>query len=144
MRAGTIVHASAERAMRAPQHTTASAPATFSACSNSRPAMLCSDGVLERASTVPSAAPDTPCSLGRSTMSASRSSSRLMLFIMMATVCINSLNESPVGLPSGGEEISIAITISAPISRAKRTGTGDTSPPSTNSRRMACALAMPM
>ena len=41
---------------------------------------------------------------------------------------------SPVGLPSGAAEMSTAITTSAPIWRANRTGTGDTSPPSTYSR----------
>ena len=77
---------------------------------------------------------DTPTSKGRSTMSASFSSNWLMLRPMMAKVCSNIFITSLVALPSSGDEMSTAITISAPIWRAKRTGTGDTKPPSTYSR----------
>ena len=75
-----------------------------------------------------------PVSRGRSTTSASRSSKLLMLRPMIAKVCSSMRIASPVGLPSGGAEMSTAITNSAPIWRAKRTGTGATRPPSTYSR----------
>ena len=85
-------------------------------------------------SRAPKSALATPCKLGRMTMSASRSSSTLMLRPMIAKVCSRILNGSLVALPSGGELMSTASTNSAPICRAKRTGTGDTRPPSTYSR----------
>ena len=57
-----------------------------------------------------------------------------MLRPMIAKVCSSMRIASPVGLPSGTAEMSTAITNSAPICRAKRTGTGATKPPSTYSR----------
>mmetsp|Transcript_10639 Transcript_10639/g.43613 ORF Transcript_10639/g.43613 Transcript_10639/m.43613 type:complete len:271 (+) Transcript_10639:2648-3460(+) len=76
----------------------------------------------------------TPSSRGRITTSASRSSKVLMLRPMIEKVCISIRKASPGGSFSGGELMSTAITSWAPMSRAKRTGTGDTRPPSTYSR----------
>ena len=56
-----------------------------------------------------------------------------MLRLMMAKVCSSIFITSLVALPSGGCEMSTASTSSAPIWRAKRTGTGETRPPSTYS-----------
>ena len=75
-----------------------------------------------------------PGNIGRSTTSASRSSKLLMLRPMMAKVWSRICIESAVGLPSGASEMSTAMTSSAPIWRANRTGTGATRPPSTYSR----------
>jgi len=88
---------------------------------------------MERWREAKSALP-TPASEGRTTSSAPASSSRLMLWPMMAKVCSNRRKVSLVALPSGALEMSTAITSSAPICRAWRTGTGATRPPSTYSR----------
>ena len=70
----------------------------------------------------PKSALDIPVKTGLTTMSASRSSKVLMLLPMMAKVCRRISSEPPARLPSGGLEISTAMTNSAPILRAARTG----------------------
>ena len=68
---------------------------------------------------------------GRTTTSASLSSKALMLFPMMLAVCSKTVMVLSLPLESGGLVISMAKTTCAPMLRAARTGTGETSPPST-------------
>jgi hypothetical protein len=69
--------------------------------------------------------------LGAMTMSAFSSSYMFSRCPMIANDCSTVSSELTVACTSGCDEMFTAITKSAPISCAKRTGTGDTRPPST-------------